>query len=224
MNKIRISVVEDNAKLRRGLAALLNDTTDLCCHSIFANAEDALQRLPADAPEIVLMDIRLPGLSGIECVARLVEQLPKLRIIMLTAYEDSEDIFRSLAAGAHGYLLKSTAPDQLLEAIREVAVGGSPISGSVARKIIGFFRDKPPEPGSVAALAPREREVLKLLAEGCPYKEIAATMDLSLGTVRTYIERVYEKLHVHSRTEAVVKYLSQSSPGRPAANVRAPTG
>lgn len=215
MKKIRISVVEDSAKLRRGLEALLNDTADLCCHSVFASAEDALQRMPADAPEIVLMDIRLPGLSGIECVTRLVERLPKVRIIMLTAYEDSDDIFRSLAAGAHGYLLKSTAPDQLLDAIREVAAGGSPISGSVARKIIGFFHAKPPEPGSVAALAPREREVLKLLADGCPYKEIATAMSLSLGTVRTYIERIYEKLHVHSRTEAVVKYLSASSPDQP---------
>jgi DNA-binding NarL/FixJ family response regulator len=212
MKKIRISVVEDNAKLRRGLTALLNDTTDLCCHSVCASAEEALSRLPEDAPEIVLMDIRLPGLSGIECVARLVEQLPKVRIVMLTAYEDSDDIFRSLAAGAHGYLVKSTTPDQLLDAIREVAAGGSPISGSVARKIIGFFHAKPPEPDSVAALAPREREVLKRLANGCPYKEIAATMNLSIGTVRTYIERIYEKLHVHSRTEAVVKYLRQSSP------------
>jgi DNA-binding NarL/FixJ family response regulator len=215
MNKIRISIVEDNAKLRRRLAALLNDTTDLCCHSVFASAEEALLRVPVDAPEIVLMDIRLPGINGIECVARLVERLPKLRIIMLTAFEDSDDIFRSLAAGAHGYLLKSTTPDQLLDAIREVAAGGSPISGSVARKIIGFFHAKPTEPDAVTALAAREREVLKLLADGCPYKEIAGTMNLSLGTVRTYIERIYEKLHVHSRTEAVVKYLSQSAPKPP---------
>ena len=135
MNKIKVSVVEDSEKLRRGLATLLNDAPDLCCHSACADAEEALQRLPADAPDIVLMDIRLPGLSGIECVTRLVEQMPKLRIIMLTAYEDSDDIFQSLAAGAHGYLIKSTPPDQLLEAIREVAAGGSSISGSVARKM-----------------------------------------------------------------------------------------
>lgn len=215
MNKTRISVVEDNAKLRSGLAALLNDAQDMCCHSVFVSAEDALQHLPADAPEIVLMDIRLPGLNGIECVARLAECLPKVRFVMLTAYEESDDIFKSLAAGAHGYLLKSTPPDQLLEAIREVAAGGSPISGSVARKIIGFFHAKPPEPGGMAALAPREREVLKLLADGCPYKEIAQAMGLSLGTVRTYIGRIYEKLHVHSRTEAVVKFLAQTSPRRP---------
>jgi len=211
MKKTRISVVEDNAKLRSGLVVLLNDAQDMCCHSVFANGEEALQQLPADAPEIVLMDIRLPGLNGIECVARLAECLPSVRFIMLTAYEDSDEIFRSLAAGAHGYLLKSTPPDNLLEAIREVAAGGSPISGSVARKIIGFFQAKPPEPGGLAVLAPREREVLKLLADGCPYKEIAATTNLSLGTVRTYIERIYKKLHVHSRTEAVVKFLAQES-------------
>ncbi len=215
MNKIKISVVEDNPKLRRGLAALINDAPDLCCHSAFADAEDALRGLCEDSPEIVLMDIRLPGINGIECVARLVERLPRVRIIMLTAYEDSDDIFRSLAAGAHGYLLKSTEPEKLLDAIREVAAGGSPISGSVARKILAFFHPKPPMPGSVSALAAREGEVLHLLAEGCPYKEIASRMNLSLGTVRTYIKRIYEKLHVHSRTEAVVKYLGRSRPASP---------
>jgi DNA-binding NarL/FixJ family response regulator len=213
MKKIQVSVVEDSEKLRRGLTALLNDAADLQCKSTFPTAELALQRLPSDAPDIVLMDIRLPGMSGIECVARLAELVPKARILMLTAYEDSEEIFQSLAAGAHGYLVKSTEPEQLIEAIREVAAGGSPISGSVARKIVDFFRVKPAVTDSVASLAPREREVLKLLADGCPYKNIASAMNVSLGTVRTYIERVYEKLHVHSRTEAVVKYLGQSSHG-----------
>jgi DNA-binding NarL/FixJ family response regulator len=153
------------------------------------------------------MDIRLPGMSGIECVARLAAKLPAARILMLTAYEDSGDIFQSLAAGAHGYLLKSTAPEQLLEAIREVAAGGSPISGSVARKIVDFFRTKTTASGDLTSLAPRERDVLRLLADGCPYKEIASTMQVSLGTVRTYIGRIYEKLHVHNRTDAVRKYL-----------------
>ena len=207
MKKIQVSLVEDSEKLRRGLAALLADTPDLHCLSACATAEEALERLPAEAPDIVLMDIRLPGISGIECVARLAALLPAARILMLTAYEDSEDIFRSLAAGAHGYLLKSAAPEQLLEAIREVAAGGSPISGSVARKIVDFFRTKPAEPGELTSLAPRERDVLRLLADGCPYKEIAAAMQVSLGTVRTYIGRIYEKLHVHNRTDAVRKYL-----------------
>ena len=207
MKQIQVSVVEDSDSLRRGLATLLDDAPDLHCRSTCGDAEEALLRLPADAPDIVLMDIRLPGMSGIECVARLVALMPKVRILMLTAYEDSEDIFQSLAAGAHGYLVKSTTPEQLLDAVREVAAGGSPISGSVARKMVAFFRSQPAVSGGVAALAPREREVLKLLADGCPYKEIAAAMQVSLGTVRTYIERIYEKLHVHNRTDAVVQFL-----------------
>jgi len=217
MKKIQVSIVEDNEALRRGLATLLDDAPDMQCSSACADAEEALERLPSDAPDIVLMDIRLPGMSGIECVASLAAQLPKIRILMLTAYEDSEEIFQSLAAGAHGYLVKSTAPEQLLEAIREVAAGGSPISGSVARKIVDFFRARPVAADGVASLAPREREVLKLLADGCPYKEIATAMQVSLGTVRTYIERIYEKLHVHNRTDAVVKFL-----GRPPHGPRQP--
>ncbi len=209
--KVRVALVEDNSKLRRSLTALLNSANDLECVEACADGEQALRQLPTAAPEIVLMDIHLPGISGIECVARLAAILPKVRIVMLTAFESSEEIFDSLAAGAHGYLLKSTSPAQLLDSIREVAAGGSPISGSVARKIVDFFRHKPPVPDSVDALAPREREVLRLLAEGCPYKEIANTMQVSLGTVRTYIERIYQKLHVHSRTEAVVKYFKRSA-------------
>ena len=214
MKKINISLVEDSEKLRRGLAALLADAPDLHCLSAYTSAEEALERLPVELPDIVLMDIRLPGMSGIECVAHLAALLPATRFLMLTAYEDSDDIFQSLAAGAHGYLLKSTAPEQLLEAIREVAAGGSPISGSVARKIVDFFRAKPSTLGALTPLAPRERDVLKLLADGCPYKEIATTMQVSLGTVRTYIGRIYEKLHVHNRTDAVRKYLGHQ-PGGP---------
>jgi DNA-binding NarL/FixJ family response regulator len=209
-NKVRVALVEDNPKLRKSLSALLNSTGDLVCIEACADGEQALRQLPSVAPAIVLMDIHLPGMNGIECVARLAELLPQVRIVMLTAFESSDEIFKSLAAGAHGYLLKSTAPEQLLDSIREVAAGGSPISGSVARKIVDFFRSKPPVAAGMDELAPREREVLKLLAEGCPYKEIAATMQVSLGTVRTYIERIYQKLHVHNRTEAVVKYFGRS--------------
>lgn len=212
MKPINVSVVEDSSKLRRAVGAMLNAAPDLRCHSTCAHAEEALQRLPQDKPDVVLMDIHLPGMSGVECVARLIEQLPQVRIIMWTAYEDSDEIFQSLAAGAHGYLMKSAEPEKLLDAIREVAAGGSPISGNVARKIVDFFRTKPAAPDSVISLAPREQEVLKRLADGCPYKEIASAMGVSLGTVRTYIERIYEKLHVHSRTEAVVKYLGQKPP------------
>jgi DNA-binding NarL/FixJ family response regulator len=209
-NKVRVALVEDNPQLRKSLAALLNSTGDLACIDACADGEQALRQLPSVAPAIVLMDIHLPGMNGIECMARLAQLLPQVRIVMLTAFESSDEIFKSLAAGAHGYLLKSTAPEQLLDSIREVAAGGSPISGSVARKIVDFFRSKPPVAAGMDELAPREREVLKLLAEGCPYKEIAAAMQVSLGTVRTYIERIYQKLHVHSRTEAVVKYFGRS--------------
>ncbi|MFT5240609.1 MAG: DNA-binding NarL/FixJ family response regulator [Candidatus Promineifilaceae bacterium] len=206
---INVSIVEDSANLRRTLKRLIADVPDLNLVSAYGKAEEALARLPDDKPDVVLMDIRMPGMNGIECVALLVECMPDVRVVMWTAYEDSDEIFASLAAGAHGYLLKSAEPEKLLDSIREVAVGGSPISGSVARQIVGFFRSKPPVSGSVASLAPREQEVLKLLADGCPYKQIASTMDVSIGTVRTYIERIYEKLHVHSRTEAVVQYLDQ---------------
>ncbi len=209
MKKIKVSIVEDSQNLRTSLAALLNSAPDVECHIVCADAEDALASLPGDPPDIVLMDINLPGMNGIECVARLTVLLPTARIIMLTAYENSDEIFASLAAGAHGYLLKSIEPEKLLESVREVAAGGSPISGSVARKIVDFFRVKPSLPDGKGLLAPREREVLKLLAEGCPYKEIAHTMNLSLGTVRTYIGRIYEKLHVHNRTEAVVKFFGR---------------
>jgi DNA-binding NarL/FixJ family response regulator len=208
--KVRVALVEDNSKLRQSLAALLNSTEDLECVRACADGEEALRVLPSVGPGIVLMDIHLPVMSGIECVARLTAALPAVRIVMLTAFESSEEIFDSLAAGAHGYLLKSASPAQLLDSVREVAAGGSPISGSVARKLVEFFRQPPAAaPGSVEALAPREREVLKLLAEGCPYKEIATAMQVSLGTIRTYIERIYQKLHVHSRTEAVVKFLGR---------------
>ncbi len=214
MKEIKVSVVEDSENLRRAVTTLLNEAPDLHCLGTCGQADEALERLPKERPDVVLMDIRMPGMSGIECVARLIEEMPSMRIIMWTAYEDSDEIFASLAAGAHGYLLKSAEPERLLDAIREVAAGGSPISGSVARKIVDFFRSTTPTQGGVASLAPREQEVLKLLADGCPYKQIASTMDVSIGTVRTYIERIYEKLHVHSRTEAVVKYLNQGAPGR----------
>lgn len=209
MKKIKVSLVEDNRNLRTSLAVLLNSAPDMECQRACADAEEALECLPGDPPDIVLMDINLPGMSGIECVARLAALIPMARIVMLTAYENGDEIFASLAAGAHGYLLKSIEPVQLLESVREVAAGGSPISGSVARKIVEFFRFKPAVPEGLAALAPREREVLKLLADGCPYKMIATNMRVSLGTVRTYIERIYEKLHVHNRTEAVVKFFGR---------------
>ena len=206
---ISVSIVEDNAKLLKALSILIDAAPDLRVRSLHADAEDAVEKIPAAPPDIVLMDINLPGMSGVDCVATLTRMLPQVRVVMLTAFENSEDIFRSLAAGAHGYLLKSIEPAHLLDAIREVAAGGSPMSGSVARKIVEFFRAKPAKPDCASTISPREEEVLRLLADGCPYKEIAATMQVSMGTVRTFIERIYKKLHVHSRTEAVVKYFGR---------------
>jgi DNA-binding NarL/FixJ family response regulator len=206
---ISVSIVEDNAKLLKALTILIDSAPDLHVRSAHATAEDALEKLPSAPPDIVLMDINLPGMSGIECVVELSRLLPQVRIVMLTAFENSDDIFASLSAGAYGYLLKSTEPEELLDSIREVAAGGSPISGSVARKIVNFFRTKPAQPECASIISPREAEVLKLLAAGCPYKQIADTMQVSMGTVRTFIERIYKKLHVHSRTEAVMKYFGR---------------
>lgn len=206
---IRVSIVEDDAGLASAIAMLLETAGDFRCHSVHATAEDALRELPKSPPDIVLMDINLPGMSGIDCVAELAAQLPAVRIVMLTAFENSADIFASLSAGAYGYLLKSTEPTQLLESIREVAAGGSPISGSVARRIVEWFRGRLKVTNQVESLSPRELEVLKLLSTGCPYKQIADEMGVTLGTVRSYIQRIYEKLHVHSRTEAVAKYLGR---------------
>lgn len=209
--KIRISLVEDNQKLLKSLALLINSTSDFTVQSLHANAEDALEKIPLATPDIVLMDINLPEMTGVDCVKELSKKNPSLRIVMLTAFENSDDIFASLAAGAHGYLLKSMEPARLLESLREVAQGGSPISGSVARKIVEFFRVKPAKIDPTCSISPREEEVLRLLADGYPYKQIADAMNVSIGTVRTYIERIYTKLHVHSRTEAVIKYFGRQA-------------
>ena len=209
MNRIKISIIEDDAQLRRTLSVYLNRSADMRYLSGYGSAEEALAHFPTERPEIVLMDIRLPGMDGIHCVSELRKLMPQTHIIMLTAYEDSDQIFQSLAAGAYGYLLKSTEPARLLEAIREVHHGGSPISGSVARKMLEFFQNIPvatSPPLERPTLSDREAEVLELLAAGHPYKHIADFTQISLNTVRTYIKRIYEKLHVNSRTEAVLKF------------------
>lgn len=204
---IVVAVVEDDAKLRQTLMAFINRTADMRCVAGYESAEAALEGLPGAQPNIVLMDIRLPGMSGVDCVARLRTLLPTAKAVMLTAYEDADDVFQSLTAGAFGYLLKSTEPDRLRAAIREAHQGGSPISGSVARKIVDFFRGAAPAGAppadELAPLSPREVEILRHLSTGYPYKHIATELDCSLNTVRTHIKRIYEKLHSHNRTEAV---------------------
>jgi DNA-binding NarL/FixJ family response regulator len=205
---IRVAVVEDDAKLRQTLGAFISRSGGMCFVAGYGSAEAALEGLAGDRPDVVLMDIRLPGMSGVECVARLRGLLPSAKAVMLTAYEDADDVFRSLTVGAFGYLLKSVEPQRLREAIREAHEGGSPISGSVARKLVEFFRGYPqPDSGArnqaLSPLSQREVEILRLLAEGHAYKQIAETLNISINTIRTHIKRIYEKLHVHSRGEAV---------------------
>jgi len=204
---IRVAVVEDDAKLRQTLEAFINRSAGMRFVAGYGSAEAALESLPVDRPDIVLMDIRLPGMSGVECVGHLHKRVPAARAVMLTAYEDADDVFQSLAAGAYGYLLKSADPARLREAIREAHQGGSPISGSVARKIVDFFRQSSqksaPADGELAPLSPREMEILRLLSSGHAYKQIAEDLGASINTIRTHIKRIYEKLHVHSRTEAI---------------------
>ena len=211
---IRVAVVEDDAKLRQTLEAFINRSAGMRFVAGYGSAEAALKALPGDRPDIVLMDIRLPGMSGVECVSHLRKAVPAAKAVMLTAFEDADDVFQSLTVGAYGYLLKSAEPARLREAIREAHQGGSPISGSVARKIVEYFRgatpaDVPAE-GTLVPLSPREVEILRLLASGHAYKQIADGLGASINTVRTHIKRIYEKLHVHSRTEAIRLFQGRS--------------
>jgi DNA-binding NarL/FixJ family response regulator len=204
--EIAVSIVEDDEALRETLARYVN-TRGFRCLSAHGSAEEALRELPKIKPAVVLMDINLPLKTGIQCVAELKALLPATKCIMLTAFEDSELIFQALAAGAMGYLLKGVRPAKLLESIREVHDGGSPMSSQIARKVVAFFQKPRPQPPVEAQLSERETQVLNCLVKGLLYKQIAAQMGISMGTVRTYTQRIYEKLHVHTRTEAVVKFL-----------------
>lgn len=212
---VRVAVVEDDAKLRQTLESFISRSAGLCFVGGYGSAEAALRGLPENRPDVVLMDIRLPGISGVACVERLRRLLPRTKAVMLTAYEDADDVFRSLMVGAFGYLLKSVEPARLREAIHEAHHGGSPISGSVARKLVEFFRCTSQPTGGLlmqasSPLSQREVEILRLLAEGHAYKEIAEALAISINTIRTHIKRIYEKLHVHSRTEAVRLFQGQA--------------
>jgi len=206
---IHVAIVEDIDEIRAGLAALINAADGFRCIATYASAEAALADLPDWEPDVALMDIELPGMSGIECMRRLKVRLPKLQIMMLTIYEDDDKIFNSLAAGASGYILKKTPPDKLLEAIQDLHHGGSPMSSQIARKVVQTFQPKQRPTDVTAELSKREQEILFYLAKGYLYKEIAATLSLSVETVRTHLHHIYEKLHVHTRTEAVLKYLQK---------------
>ena len=204
---IKVAVVDDEVDLRENIAAFIDAARGFSCTSVYSSAEDAIARLPLDKPDVILMDINLGGMSGIECVRRLKPQMPEVQVVMLTVFEDTEKIFSALTAGASGYLLKRLAPAKLLEAIREVHEGGSPMSAPIARKVVQSLQVVPARGDANMELSAREREVLDGLAEGQAYKQIADKLGVSIHTVRNYILRIYEKLHVCSRTEAVAKYL-----------------
>jgi DNA-binding NarL/FixJ family response regulator len=204
---ITVSIVEDNDQLRATLARVLNRAEGFRCVSHHQNAEAALEALPRDQPEVVLMDINLPGMNGVECVRQLKQVAPKIAVVMLTVYEDTENIFNALAAGAAGYLLKRTKSAELLEAIREVHRGGSPMTTHIARKVTQSFQKAGPSTQPTENLSQREQEVLDFLSQGFLYKEIAERLGISYETVHTYVRRIYEKLQVRTRTEAVAKFL-----------------
>jgi DNA-binding NarL/FixJ family response regulator len=208
MKKITtVSIVDDEADLREHIAGYLSAAGDIRCKSAYATAEEALEHLPQDKPDVVLMDINLGGMDGIECVRRLKTQMPEAQVLMLTVFEDTEKIFRALSAGASGYLLKRMSPKKLIEAIAEVRDGGSPMSAPIARKVVQSFQSAPSRGDESIALSQREHSVINGLAQGLAYKQIADELGVSIHTVRNYIRRIYEKLHVQSRSEAVAKFF-----------------
>jgi DNA-binding NarL/FixJ family response regulator len=204
---IRVAIVEDNERIREGLAAIINGSEGFHCTAAYETAEEALRRLPQYMPDVVLMDIQLPGMSGIECVQKLKELNPALQIMMLTVFEDEEKVFKAILAGATGYILKRTPPSELLDSIRELNDGGSPMSDQIARKIVQAFQQMGRSSRETENLSSREQEILSYLAKGYHDKEIADHFFISVKTVRTHLRNIYKKLNVRSRTEAVLKYL-----------------
>jgi DNA-binding NarL/FixJ family response regulator len=202
-----VAIVDDDEAIRASLATLIRRAPALRLTGDYPDAERAIKEIPLRPPNVVLMDINLPGLNGVECVRQLKTILPAAQFLMLTVYEDSDSLFNSLKAGASGYLLKRTASARLIEAIHDVHAGGSPMTPQLARRVVQFFSRPAGDQSPLSRLAPGEKEFLEQLAKGYAYKEIADRMSISIDTVRSYVRTVYEKLHVHSRTEAVVKYL-----------------
>ena len=208
---IAVAVVEDDAGLRQSLRKILEDGPGTHCLAAVGSAEEAYDKLLTLKPDVILMDVNLPGASGVQCVERLAPLLPQTHFIMLTVFDDTEVVFQSLAAGAIGYLTKPVTPERLLEAIRDVCEGGAPMTSSIARRIVQAFRKPAADPRVAVeeSLAPREQEVLRLLAKGYLQKEISDQLGISFPTVRTLTARIYTKLHVHSRSQAVAKYLGE---------------
>lgn len=206
---IKVAVVEDSEKIRESLIALLSGSAGFRCVGHYGSAEEAIKSLRLSQPDVVLMDINLPDMTGIECVKKLKGQLPSVKFIMHTVYEDEELLFKALRAGAHGYLVKRTPPAKLLESIAEVHDGSSPMSGHIARMVVQYFHQGSDREEATESLTDREREILEHLAKGYQNKEIAGLLGIGFDTVRSHLKNIYEKLHVSSRTEAVIKYLGK---------------
>ena len=208
---ISVSIVEDNPGTRKNLAALLSSEPQLRLLNAYASGEEAVRGIPSQRPDVVVVDIKLPGMSGIECVAKLKAVLQDLRVLILTTYQESDLIFNCLRAGANGYLLKEMPAEELIQAIQQVHSGGAPMSMQIARKVVAYFHEiKEPQPDT-AKLTQREQEILTLLARGYFYKEIADKLGISLNTMKSHQHAIYEKLHVQSRTEATLKFLGREA-------------
>jgi DNA-binding NarL/FixJ family response regulator len=203
---IKVGIVEDNKTLREGFATLLNRTPGFQCVCTCETVAEALQKIPAAGPDVVLMDIQLPDSTGVECTAKLKELMPKIHIVIVTVYEDSERIFQALRAGACGYLLKRAQPEKVIAAIKEAQEGGVPMTPEIARKVIGQFRQQATTQSEVDNLTDREREVLELVMHGHANKAIADRLGVTVAAVKFHLQHIYEKLHVHSRTEAALKF------------------
>lgn len=214
---IRVAVVEDSATLRRNLERWLGRTPGFKCAGSCGSGEEALQCLPQWKPDVILMDIQMPGISGVECTAQIKRLMPAVHIMMLTVYEDTETIFRALRAGASGYLLKRSSQQEIQNAVREIRQGGAPMTSAIARKIVAAFQEPVQKPDDSNTLTQRETEILDWLTKGFSNKEIAARLDISPFTVKVHLAHIFEKLHVRSRTEAVMAYLQQKgeNPSRP---------
>lgn len=210
----KVAIVEDNSTLRQYLSELITNTPGYKCVCACDSAEEALEKIPGQRPHVVLMDIHLPGESGIACTARLREKMPKIQVIMLTVYKDIQMIFQALKAGACGYVLKRADEKEILAAIAEVRAGGAPMTSQVARMVVRSFLEEPSDHSKTEQLSPREMEILALVSQGRANKEIGNQLHISSGTVRIHLSHIYEKLHVRCRTEAAAKYFSSKPAGR----------
>ena len=213
--KKTVIVVEDDTGLREQLLKVLASATDIKCIGAYSSGEDALPEILQKRPDVVLMDIRLPGMSGIQCVSEVKKVIPDLQIIMVTIYEDSDRIFMALKAGASGYMVKSSPPEQLIAAIRDAYIGGAPMSIHIARKVVQHFHQVGPSDQESANLSPREQEVLDLLARGLIYKQIGSKLNIGVETVRTHVKNICQKMHVHGRLQAVAKHHMNSAKPTP---------